>query len=1029
MAEGVRKSFKKTFIRELNKAVQYLKNADTHEILQRVEYIDFDRCRYTENRDSRVVRYLADILGATLPQNKIRDLYNNVCADVEEETHQAMEALVFNFNSLHCLPYDEKFLVYYCQEDEVKTIMIGEFEKIFEPNRFKTLSVNKETGACEHKFITAVKKQDNHRKLVTLIAETGQKVTVTDNHKIMTLSADGNIVEDFPDNIQNILVPKIITEDDEMVQYLGFNLETLNSYPKRGDVIAVPVKSRRYSESGEDYVYDISVADSENFLTADYIFVHNSRAGSQVPFSSINFGMDTSQEGRLVSKEFLQALWNGLGRGETSIFPISIYQLKKGVNYNEGDPNYDIFKMAMKVSARRLFPNFLSLDASFNLPYYREGDYNSYVSSMGCAAGDELIVYVYKGLTYVDSIASLWTRMTETVHTKGVSEYRVPFRLSVWDASENRFVDVYTVIKNPDHHNRMRITLSNGHCITVTADHPLYTVNRGRIFADDLKIGDQIETYFGMPPASNDDGKCYGTPEYYYLQGLRLAKNTKFEFTVDDIPKNLADNVGNILSKLFGNDFGKEYLEPYRISAVGRYTFEERNHADKHIPANVFSAPRFARLAYLAGFIDGDGGISHDGMVTIKCPKQKTFALQLVALIQGLGYPAKYILDTDYTITSEQIGYEIAKYRCNPEEKYRISDYVKYRSQSETEIAAVTNIECLDDVNMSSYDLETASDKFTLSFVNSGNCRTRVMSNVNGAEQSGSRGNFAFVTINLPQLALESRRRGNSQEEITGIFRELYDKYINLAKEYLEYRFEIIAHKKVKNFPFIMGQKIYLGSENLEPEDEIRPALLNSTLSIGFCGLVECLVALTGKHHGESEHAQQLGLKIVKHLRDMTDKFTAETHMNWSTFSTPAESTAGSFLKATRKRYGVIKGVTDKEYFTNSFHVKPSYKISAFDKIRIEAPYHALCNAGHISYIEYDGDPLKNLTAFETLIRAMVENDMGYIAVNHKVDRDPVCGYTGIIENECPHCKRREHEKHKHTKLKLGDDNYANRIE
>jgi len=396
--------------------------------------------------------------------------------------------------------------------------------------------------------------------------------------------------------------------------------------------------------------------------------IHNfnslhSRAGGQTPFSSINYGMDTSPEGRLVTRMTLEAIWNGLGNEETPIFPISVFNLKSGVNYNPEDPNYDLFKLACKVSAKRLFPNFTNADAPYNLQYYKEGDYRTYPTTMGC--------------------------------------------------------------------------------------------------------------------------------------------------------------------------------------------------------------------------------------------------------------------------------------------------------------------------------------------------RTRVLSNVNGPNESSSRGNFAFVTINLPMLALDAKGDVNK-------FFKLFDKYIKLSKEYLEYRYSIIAHKKVKNFPFLMGQGLWMDSDKLGPEDEIAPVLKHASLSIGFCGLAECLVALIGKHHGESEEAQELGLKIVSHLREMTDKFANKTHMNWSTFASPAESTAGDFLRATRKKYGIIPGVTDHEYFTNSSHLPVYYKCTAAHKVDVEAPYHEYCNAGCIGYVEMDGDPLKNLDAFEKIVRYMHDKNMNYFSINHPVDRDPVCGYTGIIDNECPHCHRHE---------------------
>lgn len=299
------------------------------------------------------------------------------------------------------------------------------------------------------------------------------------------------------------------------------------------------------------------------------------------------------------------------------------------------------------------------------------------------------------------------------------------------------------------------------------------------------------------------------------------------------------------------------------------------------------------------------------------------------------------------------------------------------------------------------------------SFAATMGCRTRVLGNINGPEESGSRGNFSFVTLNLPYLALlakEEVENSNGDKDITQEFYKLYDYYIDLAKEYLEYRYEIIAKKKVKNFPFLMGQGIWMDSEKLDPEDEIREVLKHASLSIGFCGLAECLVALTGHHHGESETSQKIGLEIISHMRERTDKFTEETHMNWSTFGTPAENYAGQALRAIRKRFGIIKGVSDRDYITNSSHCPVYYKMKAIDKIRIEAPYHALENAGAISYIEMDGDPTKNIKAFVKIVRAMHDAGMGYFSVNHSVDRDPVCGYTGIIENECPCCHRKENE-------------------
>ncbi|KNF09029.1 anaerobic ribonucleoside-triphosphate reductase NrdD [Gottschalkia purinilytica] len=399
-------------------------------------------------------------------------------------------------------------------------------------------------------------------------------------------------------------------------------------------------------------------------------FIHNlntmhSRAGAQVPFSSINYGTDTSLEGRMVVRNLLLATEAGLGNGETPIFPIQIFKVKEGVNYNTGDTNYDLFKLACKVSAKRLFPNFSFIDASFNLKYYKEG-------------------------------------------------------------------------------------------------HP------------------------------------------------------------------------------------------------------------------------------------------------------------------------------------------------------------------ETEIAYM-------------------------------GCRTRAMTNVYdpSREVVYGRGNLSFTTINLPRIALKSNRN------LENFFKELDEKIDLVIKQLLD-RFEIQAEKKVKNFPFLMGQGVWIDSEKLSWEDEIREVLKHGTLTVGFIGLAECLKALTGKHHGESDESQKLGLRIIEHMRKRMDDAANNYKMNFSLIATPAEGTAGRFIKIDREIFGEIDGVTNREYYTNSFHVPVYYNTTAFNKIKTEAPYHELTNGGHITYVELDGDPSQNIDAFEKIIRAMKETGIGYGSINHPVDRDPVCGYSGIIGDECPGCGREE---------------------
>ena len=406
-------------------------------------------------------------------------------------------------------------------------------------------------------------------------------------------------------------------------------------------------------------------------------FIHNlntmhSRAGAQVPFSSINFGTDTSAEGRMVIKNYLYALDSGLGRGETPIFPISIFKVKEGVNFNKEDPNYDLFRLSCEVSSKRLFPNFSFIDSKFNKEYYKEGDYRTEVGYMGC--------------------------------------------------------------------------------------------------------------------------------------------------------------------------------------------------------------------------------------------------------------------------------------------------------------------------------------------------RTRVMANVADPSKAitPGRGNLSFTSINLVRLGI---KHGivNGETDLKGFYQELKELLEDVKDQLLE-RYQYQCEKRVYNFPFLMGQGIWLDSEKLKPTDKVRRVLKHGTLSIGFIGLAECLKALIGKHHGESEEAEKLGREIISFMRKQIDEYANSYTLNFSLIATPAEGLSGRFTKIDRAIYGKLKGITDRDYYTNSFHVPVYYNTSIKHKIEVEAPYHALTNGGHISYIELDGDTSANVDAFEKVVRLMKEYEIGYGAINHPVDRDPVCGYVGVINDTCPRCGRKDEE-------------------
>ena len=473
---------------------------------------------------------------------------------------------------------------------------------------------------------------------------------------------------DFSDFINFVNMDKVEKEIDKL-ESIELDINMFESFFKGSEEVR-----KVFTKA-----YEIALAKTDRqTYQAMEAFVHNlntmhSRAGAQVPFSSINFGTDISPEGRMVTRNYLLSVDAGLGKNETPIFPISIFKVKEGVNYNKEDPNYDLFKLSCKVSAKRLFPNFSFLDSSFNKPYYKEGDFTTEVCYMGC--------------------------------------------------------------------------------------------------------------------------------------------------------------------------------------------------------------------------------------------------------------------------------------------------------------------------------------------------RTRVIGNVAdpNKEITPGRGNLSFTSINLPRLGIKHGIVTNKKTDMLGFYEELGN-LMDLVKDQLLERFEIQCNKRIYNFPFLLEQGVWLDSEKLKPEDRLRKVLKHGTLSIGFIGLAECLKALIGEHHGESDKAQKLGLEIIGFMRKKCDEYSQEYKLNFTCLATPAEGLSGRFVNIDKAIYGKIKGVTDREYYTNSFHIPVYYNISIVDKLKKEGKYHKLTNAGHISYIELDGDTTENLEAFEKIVRTMKECDIGYGAINHPVDRDPVCGYVGIIGDVCPGCGRHAYE-------------------
>lgn len=574
-------------------------------------------------------------------------------------------------------------------------------------------------------------------------------------------------------------------------------------------------------------------------------FVHNlnslnSRAGSQVPFSSINYGTNTTPEGQMLIENTLEATEEGLGNGETSIFPVQIFKIKEGVNANPGDPNYYLLEKAVEVTSKRMYPNFVNIDVPGNIEYYQEGKPETEMATMGALSSSSSVEL-----------------FNFTVPSEDVN-----FRTKLFFNEVEDYLVKNNLVGDP---------------IQFDKDTVYYNTKHG-VYIFDSDFGGVVK-----------------------VKKFMIFKTTQPWYRIHCVLHN----------KGYTMNWSFDATEDHPLPVVG---------------------------------------------------KGRTFVSDL-----------------------------------------KEGDFISASLGTEWESVKVVKKEKLD-IQKTGYDFETESDKFDTDYIVSHNCRTKTLAMMDGTGRVTNRGNIAFTTINLPRLGILAE---HSIEK----FFELLDQRITDCIDELLERVNYIKTKKVYNFPFLMGQNIYLGSENLGWNDSIEKALRNGTLAVGFIGIAEALKALIGKHHGESDEAYKLALKIVKRIRERTDRATSETGWMFGCFATPAEGLAERFAKIDQKKFGIIEGVTDRKFYTNSFHIPVYFPITATKKMQKEGPFHALCNAGAITYVEMDGDPSKNLKAVMKLVQFSRKCGISYFSINHSVDRCPVCGYEGIIETDvCPHCGWKEGE-------------------
>lgn len=718
------------------------------------------------------------------------------------------------------------------------------------------------------------------------------------------------------------------------------------------------------------------------------------------------------------------------------VLKIQIWKKKRGVNYLPEDPNYDLFQLACKVTAKRFFPNFINLDA----PYNQHDKWNAEdpqrfkyeTATMGCVDGQEIVTYKICGKLFVEPISLMWKRLLQSnqaqlSNKEGFEDGEFIDLDGVEIADQDKFVNCLRIIQNPDNGDWVSVTLSNGRVLTVTSDHPWSVIGKGVVLTKDLSLDDEIELvdcqYSEKTDNSNDTDMawlkgfilCDGCYDHQMMSTIGLDEEDilyKYcQIYEDKISKPIWINERHRGKK--GNYYElKAYANRttnfFKSALANEFGGVRKN--DRHIPNWVFSSPANVRASFLAGIIDADGYINsqRDRAKVQVGSTNKALSVQTMLLAQSLGVPAKIYENHYCKQDMEKIRYRVEfdafplllKYIASEKKKAHVGEMM---DAIPIAVGKVTKIAKIGYRGKSSYDVTTSSEHFNVSGIRSHNCRTRVFENRHGEKTSIGRGNLSFSTINLPGLAMSVMNEPLDQRMRDFMFK--LDDAIELTGKQLYERYKFQCTAMAKQFPLLMSG-MWINSEKLKPEEEVREVLKHGTLGVGFIGLAECLIALVGKHHGEDEDAQRLGLDIITHFKEKVDELADKYDLNFSVLATPAEGLSGKFTKKDKIKYGIVKGITDKDYYTNSNHVPVYYKCSATHKAEVEAPYHPLTRGGHIFYVELDGDATHNVEAVMDVVKLIDKYDIGYGSINHNRNRCLDCGYEDATKNlkVCPNC-------------------------
>lgn len=719
--------------------------------------------------------------------------------------------------------------------------------------------------------------------------------------------ADDNLDFDLAPYVDKSFHHNLKKELDSYIEYTGNEIPYTNDYSMNEPLCSLHAKFNHK-------IVDNAIMQTEkDTYQAMEALIGNlnslqSRSGNQVPFSSLNFGLDTSNCGRMVSINLIKSQYAGLGDGLTAIFPILIFKLMRGVNKDPQDPNYDIYKGSIKVLARRFYPNFVNCDSTFNKPYIKYEEKKVKLNKK-----DDL--YEVKYFKFGDLHFTIEYLKKPKKFEKAY--YLINSTVYQLDSFDNGEILLKRLIPNT--------TVATMGCAIGT---------------ETVAIQDEVDRF---------------------LKRLNLI------------------NVPYLTFKL--SDLWKDYSAKYNVNYEGNSEYIDLS----------------KKLVYIK-----------DRSNFVKCLKLIHNKNVNNFMKIEFSNEKSIMVTTDHPLYLES-GRTMA-------ESCKIGDKIDYLG----EIVEITSIKYTSIV-ADSYDVETSSDHFELSGFNSGNCRTRVIGNINGPEQTTARGNFAFHTINLPRIAIESYLAEDDQEKRINLFFNKLDELLIDVKQSLLDRFSLISNKTYESYPFTMQQGLYLTSDDKVHNltDKVGEVLKQSTLSIGYVGLYETILALTGKTWGKDYEIKDLGFKIIQRIFDFTKTCQKETHLNWSCFATPAEATAGRFANIDKNLFQNNKKLAKldlfhlfgKGFYTNSHMLPYDLKTTLPNKLDWEAPFHAITNAGHIFYYKLDGDLSKNLEAVKNVIDAMYDANLGYFTVTmnsdtciNKLNNGKTCMFHGVIDNKCPKC-------------------------